>query len=201
MWEWMDTESIPYIYSLVCSAPGADTTGISRGAAWKIRPGGRSSHGASERERGLQPPSTAVGSLRGGFPECLTPDSFEKTLMPGRIEGRRRGRQRMRWLDGITDSRDRSLSSGSWWWTGKPGMLQSMGSQGVRHDWVTELNWTEVGHNFSSKEQVSFNFMASVTICSDFGAQENKVCHCYRCFPNNLTWGNGTGCLYGYRSD
>ena len=32
-------------------------------------------------------------------------------------------------------------SSGSWWWTGKPGMLQSMGYQRVRHDWVTELNW------------------------------------------------------------
>ena len=34
-------------------------------------------------------------------------------------------------------------SSGSWWWTGKPGMLQSMGSQRVGHDWVTELNWTD----------------------------------------------------------
>ena len=32
-------------------------------------------------------------------------------------------------------------SSGSWWWTGKPGMLQFMGLQRVRHDWVTELNW------------------------------------------------------------
>ena len=31
--------------------------------------------------------------------------------------------------------------SGSWWWTGKPGMLQSMGSQSVRHDWATELKW------------------------------------------------------------
>ena len=37
-------------------------------------------------------------------------DSFEKILMLGRIEGRRRGRQRMRWLDGITDSMHRSLS-------------------------------------------------------------------------------------------
>ena len=33
-------------------------------------------------------------------------------------------------------------SSGSWWWTGRPGVLQSMGSQRVRHDWATELNWT-----------------------------------------------------------
>ena len=42
-------------------------------------------------------------------------DSFEKTLMLGKIEGRRRGRQRMRWLDGITDSTDIVwVNSGSW---------------------------------------------------------------------------------------
>ena len=35
-------------------------------------------------------------------------------------------------------------SFGSWWWTGKPGMLQSMGSQRVEHDWATELNWMAV---------------------------------------------------------
>ena len=70
-------------------------------------------------------------------------DSFEKTLLLGRIGSRkRRGRQRMRWLDGITDSMDMSLSeSGSWWWTGRPGILQFMGSQRVGHDWVIELNW------------------------------------------------------------
>ena len=81
-------------------------------------------------------------------------DSLEKTLMMGKTEGRRRrGWQRTRWLGGTM-----SLIIGwlwgwlvlgwtwvwagfrSWWWTGKPGMLQSMGHR-VTHDWVAELNW------------------------------------------------------------
>ena len=37
------------------------------------------------------------------------------------------------------------VNSGSWWWTWRPGVLQSMGSQGVGHDWATELNWSCVG--------------------------------------------------------
>ena len=71
-------------------------------------------------------------------------DSLKKTLMLGGIGGRRRrGRQRMRWLDGITDAMDMSwVNAGNWWWTGRPGVLRFMGSQRVGHDWVTELNWT-----------------------------------------------------------
>ena len=68
-------------------------------------------------------------------------DSVEKTLMLGGIGGRRRrGRQRMRWLDGIpTQWTWVWVNSESWWWTGKPGVLQSMRSQRVGHDWATKL--------------------------------------------------------------
>ena len=65
-------------------------------------------------------------------------DSSEKTLMLGKIEGRRRGRQRMRWPP--TKWTWVWVDSRSCWWTGRPGVLQFMGSQRVRHGWMTELN-------------------------------------------------------------
>ena len=72
-------------------------------------------------------------------------DSFEKTLMLGKIEGgSRRG---CRGWDGWMASPTRWtwvwVNSRSWWWTGRPGMLQSMALQRFRHNWAPELNWTE----------------------------------------------------------
>ena len=56
------------------------------------------------------------------------------------------------------------VSSRHWWWTGKPGVLQSMGSQRVRHDWVTELNWTtSVPIHSSTFTESSFRIWNSST--------------------------------------
>ena len=80
------------------------------------------------------------------WPPDVRANSFEKTLMLGKIEGRkRRGQQRMRWLDGITDSMDMSL--GRLWelvMNREAWHATVHGLQRVRHDWATELNWTEL---------------------------------------------------------
>ena len=72
--------------------------------------------------------------------------SLEKTLMLEKIEGRRkRGWQRMNgWIGLPTQWTWVWVDSGSWQWTGRPGVLWFMGSQRVRYDWATELNWTEL---------------------------------------------------------
>ena len=71
--------------------------------------------------------------------------SLGKTLMLGKIESRRDDRGSDGWMTSPTQWRWVSVASGSWWWTGRPGMLQSMGSQSrTRLSNWTEMNWTEL---------------------------------------------------------
>ena len=80
------------------------------------------------------------------------------------------GISELNWLDGITKSMHMSLSnSRSWWWTGRPGVLQCMGLQRVRHDWETELNWTELKQ----------------TGMGDFNSDDHYI---YYCRQDSLRW-------------
>ena len=120
-------------------------------------------------------------------------DTFEKTLMLGKIEGRkRRGLQRMRWLDGITDTMDMGLGGRrSWWWTGRPGVLQFMGSQRVGHDWATELNWTEytaLMYSFPNLEPVHCSKSGSnccFLTCIQISQEADKVVWYFHLFKNS----------------
>ena len=60
--------------------------------------------------------------------------------------------------------------------------------------WLYFITGCSGCQSFSSKEQASFNFMAADIICSDFGAQENKVSHCFHHFPVCLPWSDRTRC-------
>ena len=72
-------------------------------------------------------------------------DSLEKTLMLEGLGSGREGDDRGwdGWMASLTRWMWVWVNSGSWWWTGRPGVLQFMGSQRVGHNWATELNWTE----------------------------------------------------------
>ena len=74
---------------------------------------------------------------------------------------------------------------GGAWWAAVYGVAQSQ-------TWLKQLSRLVIALLPRSKRL--FNFTAAVAICSDFGAQENKVCHCFHCFPIYLPWSDGTRC-------
>ena len=85
------------------------------------------------------PETFELPSHVGEFSPLQSISPSEKTLMLGKVEGKRRGWQRVRWLDSITDSMDMNLSKlREIVKTGEPGMLQSMGLQRGKQDLATE---------------------------------------------------------------
>ena len=113
----------------------------------------------------------------------LRADSFEKTSMLEKVEGRRRrGWQRMRgWMASPTQWTWVWVDAGSWWWTGRPGVLRFMGSQGIRHDWATELNCTDIYAN-SQVECRSLVFTPNVLVF------DGSFHPCFTISQQNSTW-------------
>ena len=89
------------------------------------------------------------------------------------------------WMGSLTQWTRVWVNSGSWWWTGRPDMLQSMGSQRVGHNWATELNWTE--QVFSQ-----MNMKMNQIILKDWGPQQVIICSAYQ--PKHLNMFKVTGC-------
>ena len=94
-------------------------------------------------------------------------DSFEKTLMLGRLRAGGEGEDRGwdDWMASLTQWTWVWVESGSWWWTGRPGMLQFMGLQRVGHNWATELNWTWPLRSLSYEEKWCMYFVCYSLSC------------------------------------
>jgi len=92
------------------------------------------------------------------------------------------------WMASLTQQTWVWVNSGSWWWTGRPGVLQFMGSQRVGHDWVTELNWIGVTgqgkhQNFKFSKFYSMLYRIYTMACKITG----NVCLCV-CVKEKVCW-------------
>ena len=98
-------------------------------------------------------------------------DSLEKTLMLGGIGVGREGDDRGwdGWMISPTWWTRVWVNSGSWWWTGRPGVLSFMGSQRVGHDWATELNL-----NVKWKQFAEVHFFPTIYRCSTVNNREDR---------------------------
>ena len=116
-------------------------------------------------------------------------NSLEKTLMLGKIEGwRRRGWQRMRWLDGITDSMEMSLSLGV---GDGQGVLRSMGLQSVGHEWATELNWPK-------SINVHNKYLCWFSETSPWYVEKKSVCPFTTLSPEDTALPSPTHCILSW---
>ena len=81
------------------------------------------------------------------------------------------------------------VSSGSWWWTGRPGLLQSMGSQRVGHDWAPELNWTEgAGDHLSQTLWRSRREAEKSGLKDDDRVIPDILCETFILINSKITW-------------
>ena len=94
------------------------------------------------------------------------------------------------WMASLTRWTWLWINSGSWWWTGRPGVLQSMGLQRVGHDWVTELNWTEVLGKNKMREKIPlvWNLIDKEEETSEVGDPEccGKRNYCFWVSPDKM---------------
>ena len=80
------------------------------------------------------------------------------------------------------------VNSGSWWWIGRPGVLQFMGSQRVGHDWATELNWTEIAWEKSIIVQWLMHFLVLPFL--GIGMRIDLFQPCGHCWVFHIFWHN-----------
>ena len=90
------------------------------------------------------------------------------------------------WMASPTQWRWVWVNSRSWWWTGRPGVLQSMGSQRVRHDWATELNW--IVHCkyvpyllYAFTYQWTYRLLSCLDYCKQSGNEHREACILLNC--------------------